>query len=210
MIKQLFVAQASRYTVSPEEATRLWRQLETAYTEPNRYYHNLHHLEVMLHELLPVQNEISDWETLFFSLCYHDAVYDVAQHIVQNDNEERSAAFAEKQLLTTRYPQEKIERCKKQILSTKTHLKASHPDTNFLVDADLCILGQPWEDYLAYRTHVRKEYFIYPDTIFYASRKKMLQRFLRAETIYKTAHFQRLYEDKARENLRKEYRLLQA
>jgi predicted metal-dependent HD superfamily phosphohydrolase len=209
MLKQLFQEQVGRYAAS-SVATSLWQQIETAYTAPDRFHHTLDHLEQMLNELLPVRPQVQDWDTLIFSHCYHDVVYDVAQHMVASDNEERSAAFAEKALNKISYPTEKITQCKEQILATQKHLSSPDSDTNFFTDADLCILGQPWDVYAAYKSNIRKEYQIYPDRIFYGGRKKMLEHFLRMKAIFKTPYFLERYEEPARENLRKEYRLLQA
>jgi predicted metal-dependent HD superfamily phosphohydrolase len=210
MLKQVFLERAASYAASRKLVQALWQEIELAYTAPTRYHHTLDHLQQMLNELLPLKEQIQDWDTLFFSLCYHDMVYDVTHNIVANDNEEQSAAFAEAALKRISYPAEKIARCKEQILATQKHRLSPDDDTNFLIDADLCILGQPWEVYLAYKNNIRKEYQIYPDRLFYAGRKKMLEHFLRMESIFKTPHFYQLYEEKAKANLRKEYRLLQA
>lgn len=210
MIKHVFLELAARYATVPGLANELWQEIEISYTEPGRHYHTLDHLQHLLGELQPLQLQIADWETLVFSLCYHDVVYDVAHNMVANDNEERSAEFAEKQLSKMGYPAERIAQCKLQIMATKTHVMAPDADTNFLTDADLSILGQPWEVYAVYRSNIRKEYHIYPDNIFLAGRKKMLEHFLRMAPLFKTAHFRKLYEERAHENLRKEYRLLQA
>lgn len=191
-------------------ARDLWQQIEDAYASPDRHYHTLAHLRHMLQELLPVKDQVNDWETLFFSLCYHDVVYDAVRNMVAHDNEERSADLAEHALKQLAYPAEKIRKCREQILATKGHLTSPDQDTNFLTDADICILGQPWEAYVAYKQNIRKEYQIYPDRLFYAGRKKILEQFLRREPLFKTTHFQNLYEQEAKANLRKEYRLLQA
>lgn len=210
MLQQLFLSQVSQYAASPVVAGTLWAEMQTAYTAPDRFFHTLSHLQQVLQELLPLKAAVADWDTLFFSLCYHDVVYDVSQNVVAFDNEERSAAFAEKRLQSIGYPPEKTQQCKEQILATQKHRLTDSADTNFFLDADISILGQPWEVYLAYKINIRKEYHVYPDTIFYAGRKKMVEHFLRMDTVFKTAHFQQLYEEKAKANLRKEYRLLQA
>lgn len=210
MLQQIFLNQARPYAASQKDAENCWKEIEAAYTSPDRHFHNLDHLRHLLDELLPLKDQATDWETLFFSLCYHDVVYDVASNLIAGDNEERSAVFAERQLTAMHYPAEKIQACKEHILATRKHRLSGNADTNLLTDADLSILGQPWEVYQQYKSNIRKEYQIYPDSIFYAGRKKMLEHFLRMECIYKTPSFRQRYEEKAKENLRKEYRLLQA
>lgn len=206
MIKQAYLAQVVQSGVAPSQAQELWFQIEIAYTEAGRYYHDLSHLEHLFLELKDLQFE--DWPTVLFSVVYHDVVYDVEQHLVMNDNEERSAAFAERHLAGFQYPAEKIEKCRQQIMATKKHGLSKENDTNLIIDADLSILGQDWEVYDSYRCKIREEFGVYPDSIFNAGRRKVLLYFLQMEPLFKTPHFRQLYEEKAKENLRRELELL--
>jgi predicted metal-dependent HD superfamily phosphohydrolase len=97
-----------------------------------------------------------------------------------------------------------IERCKNQILATKSHSKSTDSDTNYFTDADLSVLGQPWEIYRLYYKNVRKEYAIYPDFIYNPGRKKVIQHFLSMNSIFKTDYFYNQFEKVAKENLLKE------
>jgi predicted metal-dependent HD superfamily phosphohydrolase len=206
MIKQAYLAQVVQCGVLPAHAESLWLEIEAAYTKAGRYFHDLSHLEHLFTELQPLS--FTDWQMVLFSLVYHDVVYDVLQHIVQHDNEERSADFAEKHLDRIGYPPEKIEKCRQQILATKNHIATPDNDTNLFIDADLSILGQPWKVYDAYRQNLREEYNVYPDSIYHAGRRKMLTNFLKMEPLFKTDHFRQLYEKPAKENMQKELRLL--
>lgn len=206
MIKQAYLAQVVQCGVAPSQAQELWLQIEIAYTIAGRFYHDLSHLEHLFLELQSLQFE--DWPTVLFSLVYHDVVYDVEQHIVMNDNEERSADFCERHLASFQYAPEKIAKCRQQILATKKHSLSTDNDTNLLIDADLSILGQDWEVYDLYRNKIRQEFDVYPDSIFNAGRRKVLLYFLQMEPLFKTPHFRQLYEEKAKENLRREVELL--
>lgn len=207
MIKQAYLSQAGQYGLLPAAAQELWLEVETAYTEAGRYFHDLSHLEHLYAELWPLA--FNDWETLLFSLIYHDAVYDVAQHMVQHDNEERSAAFAGNHLTRMGCPPEKIAKCRRQILATKSHTLTPDTDTNLFTDADLSILGQPWPVYNKYRQNIRKEYSLYPDSIYQAGRRKVLLHYSGMDPLFKTPHFRQLYEAAAKENMQKEISLLQ-
>lgn len=208
MIKQAFLEQVTNLTQNKPLAESFWLEIETAYTAPDRHFHNLAHLEHLFKELKPLQGQIDDWETLFFSLCYHDVVYDVAQNAVLNDNEERSAAFAQRHLEQIAYPVEKIEACREQIMATKKHDFSNDNDTNWLTDADLSILGQPWELYDEYRNNIRQEFQVYPAFIYNAGRRKVLEYFVNLKPLYKTPHFYHLYEERAKENISTELQLL--
>lgn len=204
MIKDIFIALTTSYTNDTNLAQLLWKDIEAKYTSPKRHYHNLVHLENMYSELETCRNIITDWDTLVFSLVYHDIVY----KSTAKDNEEKSALAAIKALTEIGYPKEKIRLCGEQILATKSHDVSNDNDTNLFTDADLSILGSDRQVYLEYSQQVRKEYAIYPDFMYNSGRKKVLEHFLAMESIFKTIHFKNLYEDKARENLIAELELL--
>jgi len=164
----------------------------------------LEHLERLLQELHEVQVQIREWNTILFTLFYHDAIYDP----LKSNNEEKSADLAEKRLLSLSVPQQVISNCKAQILVTKQHEISADEDTNYFTDADLSILGQDWPAYEAYAKNVRKEYAIYPDLVYRPGRRKVLSHFLQMERIYKTGYFFGKYEATAKDNLQREISLL--
>jgi predicted metal-dependent HD superfamily phosphohydrolase len=207
MIKQAYIAQVVQCGVSLSKAEELWLQIEKAYTEEGRFYHDLSHLDHLLAEMQPLR--FNDWPTVFFANVYHDVVYDVEQHMVTNDNEERSAEFAESHLKLIKLMPDKIEKCKELILATKEHRSSRDNDTNLFTDADLCILGQAKKIYNEYKNNVRIEFAVYPDAIFYAGRRKILANFLQMEPLFKTLHFRNRYAERAKENIRRELQLLQ-
>ena len=204
MLKDAFTRLVQRHTDNGN-AGIIWLELEKAYNAKGRYYHNLSHLENMYAHLLEVKEDVTDWDTLLFSLFYHDVVYNASR----KDNEERSAALAVKRLTEIQYPESKTQLCATQIIATKYYEISENADTNLLTDADLSILGASRESYLQYCKNIRKEYSIYPDFLYNPSRKKVLVHFLEMEYIFKTQHFQQKFETRARENIAHEISLLQ-
>jgi predicted metal-dependent HD superfamily phosphohydrolase len=130
------------------------------------------------------------------------------QYVLENDNEERSAAIARNSLTALGVGEDKIALCEEHILATKTHKSTPNSDTNLFTDADLSILGQPWKSYERYMKCIRQEYIVYPDNIYNAGRMKVLKHFLQMEKVYKTEHFYNLYEASGRENMAREIELL--
>lgn len=187
--------------ISLEE--NLWIEIETYYSYKKRHYHNLSHLENLFEELLPIQEKLQDWDTIQFSIFYHDIIYKASR----GDNEERSALLAIERLKEIGYPNDLILKCNHQIIATKSH-EFSDSDTNYFTDADLSILGKSWETYSEYFQQIRKEYKIYPDFIYNPGRKKALHHFLKMDRIFKTEYFFEKYEIQARENLQKEVEFL--
>lgn len=203
MLKETFTNLAKGYSDDLEQINRLWEELVSFYTNEHRYYHSLSHLENVFLRLKEVRELISDWDVILFSLFYHDIIYDVEKP----DNEEQSADLAEKRLLQLQVPVARIQKCREQILATKKHDFQSDRDANYFTDADLSILGQDWETYLAYAENVRKEYAVFPDAVYNPGRAKVLKHFLEMDRIFKTDYFYDRLEKQAKENMQREMEL---
>lgn len=204
MLKETFIQVLTNYTDNNRLITDLWTEIAESYSNKKRHYHNLQHLKHLLIQLAEVKREIQSWETILFTLYYHDIVYDP----LKSNNEAKSAELAEKRMKQISAPTDTIEICKKQILATQSHIISADSDTNYFTDADLSILGQSWEIYTTYYKNVRKEYSIYPSLVYNPGRKKVLNHFLKIDRIFKTDIFYRKFEAQAKENLQKEIELL--
>jgi len=199
-LRDMFFALVAAYTRDEVFAAGLWREIETCYSDEDRHYHTLDHLQHMLLQLRQVRDQISDWHTTLFALYYHDLIYNVTRH----NNEARSAAMVRLRLEALRYPVAGTDRCAEQILCTKCHSLSGERDFNYFIDADLAILGAPAAQYDQYSRDVRREYALYPDLLYNRGRSQVLERFLAMEHIFKTTHFRERYETQARVNLQRE------
>ena len=208
MIQEEFVGLVLRYTANKDLANQLWNDIELNYQQPERYFHSLSHLHQILSSLLPQISIIEDWDVLLFSVFYHDIVYDVVNYVTDNNNEDKSADKAESAMRQIGLPEDRIERCRKHILATKKHEVSADSDTNFLIDADLSVLGQPWDLYEVYMKNIRKEYSVYPDSIYNAGRQRVLRRFLEMQRLYKTDAFYQQFEQAAKDNMARELEII--
>ncbi len=200
MLQDVYLGLAGRYCADVALCNRQFAALTAAYGGSGRRYHTLAHLEALFADLTPFAHLVDDWDTLLFTLFYHDAVYNT----LKTDNEEQSAALARRYMAELGAPETMICRCEAQILATKSHAAAADPDTNLFTDADLAILGQPWAVYSRYAGQIRREYRMYPDLLYRPGRKKVLTHFLAMPYIYKTPQFAARYEASARANLARE------
>ncbi|MGG5210201.1 HD domain-containing protein [Chryseobacterium sp. MIQD13] len=182
----------------------LWQEIEKKYSGKGRHYHNLFHLENMFLELESVKGHITDYKSIAFSVFYHDVIYDASS----KSNEEKSASYAAERLQRIGLDNGMISKIEAQILATKSHQKSDDTDTDYLLDADLSILGKDSETYFDYTRKIRKEYAIYPDILYKPGRKKVLKHFLELESIFKTKHFRNEYEQQAKLNLTAELQTL--
>ncbi|WP_340066928.1 hypothetical protein [Ascidiimonas aurantiaca] len=181
-------------------ANNCWGELYVSYTGADRHYHTLKHLAYMYELLQRVQIFIDDWDVLLCALFYHDIVYKPGRR----DNEEKSARIAALHMKTLLFTDLQITRCRKHILATKTHKPCEDEDTNYLIDADLSILGAVPEAYQEYCLQVREEYQKFPDFIYKRGRKKVLTTFLNLPKIFHTSWFYDRFETQARENIAEE------
>ncbi|XRE42647.1 metal-dependent phosphohydrolase, HD superfamily [Tenacibaculum discolor] len=204
MLKNTFLNLLATYSNDNNLNILLWQEVVESYSDKKRYYHTLEHLDSLLFQLTPIKTEVNHWNTILFTLFYHDIIY----NSLKSNNEEKSAELAIKRMKQLSVPNEIIENCYSQILATKSHKTSEDSDTNYFTDADLSILGQDWEVYTQYYKNVRKEYAIYPNMIYNSGRKKALQHFLTMENIFKTDFFYLKFEETARINIQREIELL--
>ena len=204
-VKNLYYELTSAYSlVDAKVQDAAWELIQRCYTSKFRYYHNFEHIESILAHLAPFWKDISAQEDIQLATIYHDVAYDP----VATDNEEQSAALARENLLALNFPCERIDRISAQILATKDHRGSQQADVNFLLDADLAILGQSPSKYDWYCQQIRLEYAMFTEPVYRAGRRRVLQNFLDCEWIYYTSHFRDKYERQAKTNIAREIRSL--
>jgi len=203
MIKQEFLESLKNYTSNREQQQTMWDEVERNYSEPERHYHNLSHLNSLLSELKIYKDKFAHWDVIIFAIAYHDLIYNP----VINNNEERSAETAIKRLAKISFPENETRFCGQLIVATKKH-EPSDFETNLFTDADLSILGSDPDTYKAYSKQIRREYSVYPDIIYSRERKNVLTHFLNMDKIFKTNEFSARYELTSRINIQTELNLL--
>ncbi|MDQ4007370.1 MAG: HD domain-containing protein [Actinomycetota bacterium] len=172
--------------------------LTQRYDEPHRRYHDLRHLQEVLQTVDELAEEADDVDAVRWAAWFHDAVYDVHR----DDNEERSAELAVRELRVLGLPPGLVDEVARLVRLTATH-RPDEGDANgaVLCDADLRILAaEPWR-HAEYVADVRAEYAEVPDDAFRAGRSAVLRRLLEADRLYSTATGYARWEQRARANL---------
>ncbi|CAN5659793.1 hypothetical protein BH11PSE8_BH11PSE8_24390 [soil metagenome] len=171
--------------------------LDAAWAEPHRHYHDPRHLA----ECLVLW---SRWRASFerpgevgLALWFHDAVYDPKAA----GNEVASAAWAARALLQAGATSEVAQRVYDLVLATRHDAPALGIDAQGLVDIDLSILGSAPERFAQYDADVRREYDWVPGFRYRRARRTVLQSFLDRPRIYATSVAFELLEAQARLNL---------
>ncbi|HET8604820.1 MAG TPA: hypothetical protein VFM09_12890 [Marmoricola sp.] len=174
----------------------LRERLCAAYDDPARGYHDLRHLAEVLQridELVPAGHPTRD--ALLLAAWFHDAVYEGS---MAEDNEERSARLAERELAGTPH----VDEVARLVRLTAGHRPADDDlDGQLLCDADLAILAAGPERYDDYTAGVRAEYAAVPERAFREGRRLVLEDLLAKDTLFHTPAARERWEDRARANV---------
>lgn len=180
--------------------TGLEAELMTAWSEPQRHYHDQRHLR----ECLALWARWCEYSLrageVAIALWFHDAIYDPQG----SNNELNSAAWAARSLVRAGADSDTAQRVHDLVMATQHDAPAalgSSPDAQLLVDIDLSILGSPAERFERYDQDVRKEYAWVSGFRYQEARAQVLQSFLDRPQLYHGEQAVALLEAQARINL---------
>lgn len=166
-----------------------------------RRYHGLSHLAFLFKEIEALSDQIDDLPRLVYAAWFHDAIY----KSWRNDNEQRSADWAQTALVEMGATSDLAARVHSLILATADHASGgSDADDAVFLDMDCAVLGADPEVYDQYARQVRAEYFWALPGRFKAVRAACLKRQLDQERLYHTPAYQERFEAQARENMQRE------
>src|SRR5215207_4000437 len=123
---------------APEAPQDVLDALIRAYTSPDRFYHNLMHIEDCLSIFGQAKHLAAHPEEVELAIWFHDSVYDPRR----NDNEQKSAELASSVIRQAGLSEEIAERISLAIRTTRHDTEVSNKDAQILIDVDLSILGR--------------------------------------------------------------------
>jgi predicted metal-dependent HD superfamily phosphohydrolase len=127
---------------------------------------------------------------------FHDVVYDPSR----DDNEERSAALAHKEI---RFLGGAVaRRVHDLILCTDHRGEPEDIDSQYLQDADMAVFGRSRGGFLRYERGIRREYGFLSNEAYRGRRITFLKKLLAKPSLYRTRPFYRRYEKRGRRNIR--------
>ena len=177
------------------------------WSEPHRAYHDLAHLDEVLHRIDLLAGEADRPDLVRLAAWFHDAVYDPRA----TDNEERSAEVATVALADLGLAPDAVAEVARLVRLTATHaVAAGDRDGAVLCDADLAVLASDRLRYQSYTEGVRREYAHLDDPAFARGRADVLQRLLDRPQLFATTYGRREWEQTARANVAEETRSLLA
>ncbi|WP_440110490.1 HD domain-containing protein [Acidovorax sp. BL-A-41-H1] len=177
------------------------RRLILAWARWPRAYHDTSHLWACLRHWQTVQDQepsaLDNPHAVALALWYHDAIYwPWSRH-----NEERSADWASRFMLSQDLPHTLAQTVHQHILDTRHTPGPLIGDARWVVDIDLAILGQTDAVYRQFERNVRREYFFVRWPRYVAGRSAVLRGFLDQPRIYGSDWFFDRCEAQARINL---------
>ena len=190
----------AKYTDNSALINEFYADIKKRYSSSGRYYHNLEHILKMLNTIKQYEGAELFTDNIYFAAWYHDVIYNP----LRKDNEKLSADFAERQLKQLNVEKDNIDVIKHLIIRTQNHFFTENNENDELklfLDADIETLGSKRDVYIKNTHNIRKEYKVIPDIIFNKGRRKILNKFLDTEYIYRTEYFRNKYEKQARENI---------
>ncbi|MFD5623234.1 hypothetical protein [Streptomyces yangpuensis] len=173
-------------------------RLLTAWAEPRRRYHTTAHLADVLTRIDVLAPHAADPAAVRLAAWFHDAVY----RPDRSENEERSAALAERALPELGIDARRTAEVARLVRLTVTHDPApGDTDGEVLCDADLAVLAGTPQAYAAYAAAVRDEYGFVPDGAFRTGRAAVLRQLLDLPRLFRTPYGTEHWEAPARANL---------
>ncbi|MCK5854977.1 MAG: hypothetical protein KAG56_07120 [Sulfurovaceae bacterium] len=196
-MKNIFIQLCEKYTTDKKLIDNLWLEIVSRHNESHRHYHTLTHLNHLFKNLEPLSKQIISWDTILFSIFYHDIIYDISS----NKNEEESASFAKTELSKLGISNFMINKVCELIHLTKAHTETKQIDYAYFLDADLAILGASPKEYQTYIKQIKEEYKLYSDIIYHKGRQEVLRKFMEKKELYQTDYFKNRYERQAHANM---------
>lgn len=182
-------------------------RLLACWAEPQRRYHTTDHLAAVLDRIDELEQYADDPAVVRLAAWFHDAVY----RPDRSENEERSAALAERALPEAGLAPDATAEVARLVRLTVTHdPRPGDADGAVLCDADLAVLAGRPRAYAAYVAAVRAEYGFVPDDAFRTGRAGVLRELLALPALFRTPHGARHWETPARHNLTAELASLES
>ena len=179
-----------------DESAAIHAKLIDSYSEPQRFYHTLVHIEHCLSLFDKIQHDLQYPDALELAIWYHDVVYTPGaidnEQLSADQFMEASDGVFDDTLRDTVY---------RHIMATVHNgSEASDADTKYMVDIDLSSFGRPWPDFIQDSDNLRLEMENLPDDVFYQKQAAFQDKLFGRPRFFKSDYFYDNFEAQARQN----------
>lgn len=182
-----------------------WDRIESGYTGPKRFYHNLDHVRDLLECADVEQDQIKDFEAMELAIFFHDLIYD--PRAGGGTNEDLSG----KEFMKFAYELSSYREIPSAYRifdwikhsATHNHDLVKDPQTDdghFFFDFDLAVLAKDRVSYLSYAAKIRDEFSHMPNDVFLFGRRAFLEAHKEKRLFYKLVEYNAI----AKENMEAE------
>ena len=179
-----------------DDSAAIHQQLIASYSEPQRFYHTLTHIEHCLSLIDKISSELQNPDALEIAIWFHDVVYQPGAR----DNEQLSAD--QFMAITDGIFDDGLRDTVYQHIMATVHdgAEIKYADTNYMLDIDLSGFGRPWAEFIQDSDNLRLEMEDLPDDVFYQRQTAFQDKLFGQPRFFKTDYFYDNYEARARQN----------
>lgn len=180
-----------------DDSAEIHQMLLDAYSEPQRHYHTLDHIEQCLGMFDACKSLARNADALELAVWFHDVVFEPDQP----ENERRSADLYLE--LTRDIQPDELRSLVARLVMATLHDGSSlqDHDARYMVDIDLSSFGLSWPAFLEDSRNLRLESAHLSDAEYYRKKKNFQACLLAKERFYLSDFFAERLEAQARSNL---------
>ena len=186
-------------------ATAVFELLLTNYSDPQRFYHDVQHIDDCLEWLDRYADQVEDPDAVELAIWFHDACYSPDP----KGHEQRGVELLH-QLAGDNMPSQWLEKVATMIGLTTHQLPTEDLEQALVLDIDLASFSRPWNDYLSDTARCRAEQKQLKGSEYCACQLDFLRQLIGRPQIYYHPQFRANHEADARANISRLIELLEA
>jgi predicted metal-dependent HD superfamily phosphohydrolase len=180
-----------------DESAIIHQQLMDSYSEPQRYYHTLDHIEHCLSLFDNISSKLKSPHALELAIWFHDVIYQPGAA-----NNEQLSADQFMRTTKNRFDDSLRNTVYQHIMATlHLHSEMNHADTQYMVDIDLSSFGLPWPEFIHDSENLRREMAHLSNEDYCRKQSAFQQALMDRPRFFRSDYFYQNYESQARQNL---------
>jgi len=175
-----------------------YKRIVQSYSQSSRFYHDLEHVITGINAYEESKHLMEEPNKVLFAWFYHDIIMKKKSQVDEEASAEIAYNVCRQAVLTEGFAKNVKELI---IFGTKHKEIPKTIDQKLISDIDLAIFGKTHGEFDEYNKDIWEEWSWVGRERFADGRKKVLDKFLKRQSIYFTDFFKERYEEQAKENL---------